>query len=601
MRAKRSKKTQELLAAGAEFEDIVRQEVGRLPAAKGLAERRREREDPRTDTVVCARVRARDKEEMEEGNFSVMAGRNPFVVTFEPSFSFKGHARVHPLRFPADMVFEEKYEEEDRSATELQQRCGGNLTEMTMSGGTGLFVAVGETNSGKAVTYKSFLLKTVEAMLVKCRNKRKNCFVSFVEIRGSTVTDLMSTNSNMEIREDSSGRLRGAEAIENKITSSDQFSKLFQKVTRVERRTGRDRALAHLLCRLRVQEDQGHLPPLSRTSSMASIATVNGGRGGVEEGRLEKEEEGLLYFLEVAGLEQVEMVESRKEAQQLSRSISALRECLKGRAMSVTNPDQVHPIPYHQSPLTMLLREALSVERMRQTKILLVGSLSPCVEDLHSSIETLGFLSSVKMANREQKNVEHDEENPVNWGKEEVDSWLQLQWPQLGPRNPVSQLSGWQLLRLTVTQFLALCGSQVGLEEALQVYAAFWQLYLEARTTTAVRDEQKKPKFQAGEPARRKSYAEILNGDDEEDEKVIVALGTSKKCFEQRLNEGFKDNIPRYQRKNEEMMKMEWANKVAASDRAEAKLYPILSIATSTPAPDVSPGASRTRRNSIYT
>ena len=42
------------------------------------------------------------------------------------------------------------------------------------------------------------------------------------------------------------------------------------------------------------------------------------------------------------------------------------------------------------------------------------------------------FLSSVKMANREQKNIVHDEENPVNWGKEEVDSWLQLQWPQLG-------------------------------------------------------------------------------------------------------------------------------------------------------------------------
>merc|ERR1711974_186409 len=198
----------------------------------------------------------------------------------------------------------------------------------------------------------------------------------------------------------------------------------------------RDRALAHLLCRLRVQEDQGHLPALSRTSSMASVATVNGGRGvgeGKLEGEVEKEEEGLLFFLEVAGFEQVEMVESRKEAQQLSRSISALRECLRGRAMSVTNPDQVHPIPYHQSPLTMLLREPLSVERMRQTKaILLVGSLSPCVEDLHSSMETLGFLSSVKMANREQKNVQHDEENPVNWGKEEVDSWLQLQWPQLG-------------------------------------------------------------------------------------------------------------------------------------------------------------------------
>ena len=73
------------------------------------------------------------------------------------------------------------------------------------------------------------------------------------------------------------------------------------------------------------------------------------------------------------------------------RAISALRECLRGRAMSVTNPDQVccqktiseflfvniisvelyqvHLIPYHQSPLTMLLRESLSVERMRQTKV----------------------------------------------------------------------------------------------------------------------------------------------------------------------------------------------------------------------------------------
>ena len=53
----------------------------------------------------------------------------------------------------------------------------------------------------------------------------------------------------------------------------------------------------------------------------------------------------------------------------------------------------------------------------------------------NSAFVALGrFLSSVKMANREQKNVEHDEENPVNWGKEEVDSWLQLQWPQLGKR-----------------------------------------------------------------------------------------------------------------------------------------------------------------------
>ena len=101
------------------------------------------------------------------------------------------------LRFPTDMVFQEK--EELSSASEIHQRCGNNLTEMAIAGGTSLFVALGETNSGKTATYREFLLMTVEAMLVKCRAKKKTCFVSFVEIRGSSVCDLMSTNSNMEV------------------------------------------------------------------------------------------------------------------------------------------------------------------------------------------------------------------------------------------------------------------------------------------------------------------------------------------------------------------------------------------------------------------
>ena len=127
----------------------------------------------------------------------MVAARNPFVVTFEPSFSFKGQARVHPLRFPADMVFEE--EEDGRSVVEIHRKCSQSLTDMTMSGGVGLFVAVGTTSSGKSDTYKGFLLRTVEAVVAKCSAKRKSCFVSFVEVRGSAVTDLMSTNSNMEV------------------------------------------------------------------------------------------------------------------------------------------------------------------------------------------------------------------------------------------------------------------------------------------------------------------------------------------------------------------------------------------------------------------
>ena len=77
----------------------------------------------------------------------------------------------------------------------------------------------------------------------------------------------------------------------------------------------------------------------------------------------------------------------------------------------------------------------------------------------------------------------------------------------------------------------------------------------------------------------KKSYFEILHGNvGEEDDKINSKLGTSKKQFEASLNKGFEQNLPRFAAKNAEMMAMEWSNKVAASERAEAKLYSVLGI-----------------------
>ena len=79
----------------------------------------------------------------------------------------------------------------------------------------------------------------------------------------------------------------------------------------------------------------------------------------------------------------------------------------------------------------------------------------------------------------------------------------------------------------------------------------------------------------------KKSYFAILHGDDDnKDDKINVELGTSKRQFEAKLNKGFERNLPRYAAKNAEMMAMEWTNKVAASNRAEARLYPVLGIET---------------------
>ena len=104
------------------------------------------------------------------------------------------------------------------------------------------------------------------------------------------------------------------------------------------------------------------------------------------------------------------------------------------------------------------------------------------------------------------------------------------------------------------------------------------------------------------DPTKKSSYA-ILHGDDNnKDNKVNVELGTSKRQFEAKLNKGFERNLPRYAAKNAEMMAMEWTNKVAASDRAEARLYPVLGLQTGQ---GLGRGGGRgvgqmRRKNSIY-
>ena len=96
----------------------------------------------------------------------------------------------------------------------------------------------------------------------------------------------------------------------------------------------------------------------------------------------------------------------------------------------------------------------------------------------------------------------------------------------------------------------------------------------------------------------KKSYIRILNGDSSDNENFEKAiLGKSKQQFESEINEGFERNLERYKARTEKRMAREWFSKVAASDRAEAMLYPVLSIDTASVA---EMNEKNKRRNSIY-
>jgi hypothetical protein len=120
---------------------------------------------------------------------------------------------------------------------------------MALAGGVGLLVAAGETASGKSATFQQLLTESMEGLLEAAGRAGKACVVSVLEVRGAGVRDLLSTAGCLEPREDAQGELRGAEGIENRVTSVEQFGQLFTRATRSERRTRVERSRAHLLCR----------------------------------------------------------------------------------------------------------------------------------------------------------------------------------------------------------------------------------------------------------------------------------------------------------------------------------------------------------------
>ena len=194
--------------------------------------------------------------------------------------------------------------------------------------------------------------------------------------------------------------------------------------------------------------------------------------------------------------------------------------------------------------------------------------------------------AGLRRGERGEREPEVFEDSPRHWGREELAVWLQLSHRLTVPQSKL--LPGPELFKLTGKEFRSLFQSFQVLppeemrEVARSVREDLWELYRGHRENQRNRKLSQKKQFVTKE-TRKKSYQEILNGgqQDEEREKLRAELGgISRRLFEVGLNKEFEGNRARYEKKNKEMMEMEWTNKVAASDRAEARLFPILNIDT---------------------
>ena len=91
------------------------------------------------------------------------------------------------------------------------------------------------------------------------------------------------------------------------------------------------------------------------------------------------------------------------------------------------NSDTNVHIPYRNSKLTLLLKEAFELFSNKHSKTVIIANVSPSVLDQQMTKNTLKFVAPIKIGAKEKKvtkNFELNAENPATWTNQMLRDWL---------------------------------------------------------------------------------------------------------------------------------------------------------------------------------
>ena len=115
-------------------------------------------------------------------------------------------------------------------------------------------------------------------------------------------------------------------------------------------------------------------------------------------------EDGFLYLIDLAGSEnagdsQFHDKSRLQETRAINTSLMCLKDCIRNRCQASLDPSQHVHIPYRQSKLSLLLKDAFELESFRKSRTVVIANVAPSLIDLAQTLNTLryeGILSNFK-------------------------------------------------------------------------------------------------------------------------------------------------------------------------------------------------------------
>jgi len=323
---------------------------------------------------ICIAVRKRpvsEKERKRKDHDSVTC-YHPVVWVHNAKLKVDGITKyLDHSSFCFDYGFSEKSSTED-----VYQHCTMPLVDFTCSGkgGRATVFAYGQTGSGKTYTMNGIEAMVAEDIFhllshgenVKTNIENTTVYVSFFEIYGGRIQDLLNKRNRLKVLEDGKGEVvvTGLREFE---TNSPQHLLEYIESAQKKRTT--------------------HATEANDTSSRShAICQI------VLRDKESKKLKGKLSLVDLAGSERGSDTKShnrqrRTESSEINTSLLALKECIRALGGSSKH------VPYRASKLTLILKDCFTSSLARTT---MIATVSPGASSADHTINTLRYADRIK-------------------------------------------------------------------------------------------------------------------------------------------------------------------------------------------------------------
>lgn len=320
---------------------------------------------------VCVRKRPLNDKERKKKEHDAVTVLHPTATVHSAKLRVDG---IEKYLDHNSFRFDQTFDEDSTTDTVYQYTakplvnyvCGGNGARATV-------FAYGQTGSGKTFTMSGIQKMVADDIFAILSNKEERCScdnttisIAIFEIYGGRIQDLLNKRNRLKVLEDGKGEVVISGLEEFEASTPEELLALIEKgqTNRTTHATeaNDESSRSHAICQILFRD-----PATSRLKGKLSLVDLAGSERGSDTKSHNRQR--------------------RTESSEINTSLLALKECIRA-----IDGDSRH-VPYRQSKLTLILKDAFTSKNARAA---MISCLAPGSLSSDHTLNTLRYADRIK-------------------------------------------------------------------------------------------------------------------------------------------------------------------------------------------------------------